>query len=56
MDGPDPYDLTANLLDWAAALLQRRQDLLVGALGPIDGFGLARLQAGCLALGIADVR
>jgi len=56
VDGPDPYDLTANLLDWAAALLQRRQDLPVGALGPIDGFGLARLQAGCLALGIADVR
>ncbi len=56
VDGPDPYDMTADLLDWGAALLQRRQDLPVGALGPIDGLGLDRLQAGCLALGIADVR
>ncbi len=56
VDGPDPYDMTADLLDWGAALLQRRQDLPVGALGPIDGLGLDRLHAGCLALGIADVR
>lgn len=55
VDGPDPYDMTADLLDWGAALLQRPTDMPIGALGPVDGLGLERLQAGCLALGIADV-
>lgn len=55
VEGPNPYDLTASLLTWGARMLARRAEHGVGALGPVDAFGIDVLASGCLALGIADV-
>lgn len=52
LDGPSPYELTADLLTWAAETCVRTGTQGVGALGPIDAFGLAATEAGCAALGL----
>lgn len=52
LDGPTPYELTADLLTWAAQGCLAGGGQAVGALGPIDAFGLAATQAGCAALGL----
>jgi hypothetical protein len=54
VEGPNPYDLTAGLLSWSARMLQRRSERGIGALGPVDAFGLDALVSGCLALGLAE--
>ena len=48
LSGPEPYALTADLIAWAA---QREVDG-VGALGPVQAFGLAALEEGCRAAGL----
>jgi len=50
--GPDPYDLTAGLLAWAArrALLERLAAR--GAVGPLTAFGLDALEQGCAEAGL----
>jgi short subunit dehydrogenase-like uncharacterized protein len=53
VEGPSPYDLTADLLAWAAAMLLTGRHLGVGALGPVDAFGLDALVAGCADMGLA---
>ena len=55
VEGPSPYDLTAELLAWAAAMLLTRQEKAVGALGPADAFGLDALVAGCSDIGLRRV-
>ena len=59
--GPSPYDLTAELLAWAAESArdgglgvgkQRR----TGALGPADGFGLDAFIAGRAEVGLAPTQ
>jgi short subunit dehydrogenase-like uncharacterized protein len=55
VDGPNGYDLTAELLAWAAAMFVTRQELGVGALGPADAFGLAALESGCSDIGLRRV-
>ena len=55
VEGPSPYDLTAELLAWAAAMLLTRQERAVGALGPADAFGLDALAAGCSDIGLRRV-
>lgn len=55
VEGPNPYDLTAALLTWSARMVSRRAENGVGALGPVDAFGLDALVSGCLALGLAEV-
>jgi short subunit dehydrogenase-like uncharacterized protein len=55
VEGPSPYDLTAELLAWAAAMLLTRQESGAGALGPADAFGLDALVAGCADLGLQRV-
>ncbi|MDZ7577609.1 MAG: saccharopine dehydrogenase NADP-binding domain-containing protein [Candidatus Nanopelagicales bacterium] len=55
VEGPNPYDLTGQLLAWAARMLSRRAEQRLGALGPIDAFGLNALVSGCMALGLAEV-
>ena len=61
MTGPSPYDLTAELLAWAAESArdgglgvgkQRR----TGALGPADGFGLDAFIAGRAEVGLAPTQ
>lgn len=54
VEGPNPYDLTAAVLTWSARMLSRRADKAVGALGPVEAFGLDALVSGCLALGLAE--
>lgn len=55
VEGPSPYDLTAELLAWAAAMLVTRQEAGAGTLGPADAFGLDALLAGCDLLGLRRV-
>jgi hypothetical protein len=55
VDGPTPYELTADLLAWAAARLAAQVPAATGALGPVDSFGLDALVEGCEAVGLAQV-
>lgn len=55
VEGPSPYDLTAELLAWGAAMLLTGRCSTVGALGPVDAFGLDALVAGCADLGLRRV-
>lgn len=55
VDGPSPYDLTADLLAWGAAMLHTRSETGPGVLGPADAFGLDALVEGCAALGLRHV-
>jgi short subunit dehydrogenase-like uncharacterized protein len=52
LTGPNPYDLTAELLAWAAERAAAGALLGRGALGPVDGFGLEALEAGCASIGL----
>lgn len=53
VDGPSPYDLTADALAWAArnsAAIKRD-----GTLAPTDAFGLRGFVAGCKTFGLRQV-
>lgn len=53
VEGPNGYDLTADLMAWAASELAHGRVEGVGALGPADGFGIDRLVEGCRSAGLA---
>ena len=55
VQGPSPYDMTAELLAWTSAMLATGQTTEVGALGPIDAFGLDAVESGCADLGLFRV-
>lgn len=55
VEGPSPYDLTAELLAWGAAMLLTRRESGPGVLGPVDAFGLDELQRGCSSIGLRRV-
>jgi hypothetical protein len=48
--GPTPYDLTAELLTWGAAMFVAMRETGVGSLGPADAFGVDALISGCAEL------
>ncbi len=50
--GPNPYELTGELLAWGAERAAAGALRGTGALGPVDGFGLDALEAGCAQLGL----
>jgi short subunit dehydrogenase-like uncharacterized protein len=50
--GPSPYDLTAELLAWAAEQFQRGNDQRTGALKPATAFGEEAFIQGCAELGL----
>jgi len=52
LHGPDPYTLTARLLAWAATRAASNGLQGTGALGPVEAFGLASLQAGAATAGL----
>jgi short subunit dehydrogenase-like uncharacterized protein len=52
VEGPNGYDLTAELMAWAASELAHGRVEAIGALGPVDGFGLDRLVEGCRSAGL----
>lgn len=54
VEGPNPYDLTGQLLTWSARMLSRRAEKNVGAMGPVSAFGPDAFVAGCMALGLAE--
>lgn len=55
VEGPSPYDLTAELLAWGAAMLLTGRDTGAGTLGPADAFGVEALVSGCADLGLQRV-
>ena len=56
MQGPNVYDTTAATIAWTAERIAAGGLAGVGALGPVDAFGLRELEAGCASLGIAEPR
>ena len=55
LEGVNGYDLTARFLAWGAETAARGGLQGTGALGPVDGFGLDALEAGCAEAGITRV-
>ena len=55
LEGINGYDLTAGFLAWGAQTAAAGGLQGTGALGPVDGFGLDALEAGCAEAGIARV-
>ena len=55
LEGINGYDLTARFLAWGAATAAAGGLQGTGALGPVDGFGLDALEAGCAQAGLARV-
>jgi short subunit dehydrogenase-like uncharacterized protein len=55
VEGPSPYDLTADLLAWAAAMMLTGRATTAGALGPVDAFGFDALVQGCADIGLRRV-
>lgn len=56
VEGPSPYDLTAELLAWGADLLHQGACQATGALGPAQAFGSQAFIAGCAQLGLQERR
>lgn len=54
LEGPSPYDLTAELLAWGAAMAATHP-VAPGAHGPVDAFGLDALERGCADMGLVAV-
>lgn len=52
VDGPSPYDLTGELLAWAAIQADAGAIERTGALAPTDAFGTDGLVAGCASIGM----
>ncbi|MGY2078603.1 saccharopine dehydrogenase family protein [Modestobacter sp. SYSU DS0657] len=52
LGGPDPYAMTADLLAWGAVRAAAGGVTGVGALGPVQAFGLAELTAGAATAGL----
>jgi len=55
LKGANPYDFTGEVLAWAALRAAAGELRGVGALGPVDGFGLDELEAGVAEAGIVRV-
>jgi hypothetical protein len=52
--GPNVYDLTADLIAWAAQRAAAGQVNGAGPLGPVQAFGLDELRAGHAAAGMVE--
>jgi hypothetical protein len=55
LEGVNGYDFTARILAWGARTAAAGRLRGTGALGPVDGFGLDVLRAGCAEAGITSV-
>jgi len=53
--GANVYDFTGDVLAWGAATILHGGLKGAGALGPVDGFGLELLEAGCAEAGLHRV-
>ena len=54
LTGVDGYTFTGRILAWGAERALNDGLRGIGALGPVDGFGLEELAAGCAEAGIAE--
>jgi short subunit dehydrogenase-like uncharacterized protein len=52
MRGPNGYTFTGDIIAWGAAHAAEHGLEGTGALGPVDGFGLPTLEAGCAEVGL----
>ncbi|HEV2999983.1 MAG TPA: saccharopine dehydrogenase NADP-binding domain-containing protein [Solirubrobacteraceae bacterium] len=55
LDGPSPYSLNANIAAWGAERALAGELQGPGVVGPVDGFGLDALLAGCQQIGVRRV-
>jgi short subunit dehydrogenase-like uncharacterized protein len=55
LEGPSVYGFTAKTLAWGADQLAAGVAKDVGALGPVDAFGLDELESGCASIGLTRV-
>ena len=55
LEGVNVYTFTAEMLAWGALAAASGELRGVGALGPVDGFGLEKLQQGAAEAGLAVV-
>ncbi len=55
LSGVDAYTFTGEILAWGAQRAAAGGLTGAGALGPVDGFGLDELEAGCAAAGVGRV-
>jgi len=55
LEGTNGYTFTGDILAWGAHSALEHGLQGVGALGPVDGFGLERLRAGCAEVGLVRV-
>jgi short subunit dehydrogenase-like uncharacterized protein len=55
LEGPNGYTLTGDFLAWGASRAAAGELNGTGALGPVDGFGLDALEAGCADAGLKRV-
>jgi len=53
LTGVNGYDFTAEMLAWGAARVAAKGLAHTGALGPVDAFGLGRLQAAAEQAGLS---
>ena len=56
MSGINGYEFTARILAWGASRAAAGEMSGVGAVGPVDAFGLEELEAGCAEAGIKRSR
>ena len=56
LEGPSIYDLTAELMAWAAQQAAAGELHATGAVGPVDAFGLDGLMKGCQDIGLRTVQ
>ncbi|MBI5310440.1 MAG: NAD(P)H-binding protein [Actinobacteria bacterium] len=55
MQSPNPYDLTGLIVGWAAERAAAGEIGGVGALGPVEAFGLEPLRAACESFGLREL-
>ncbi len=55
LSGAEGYEFTAAILAWGAEQLATGRDRRVGALGPVEAFGIDGLEAGCEEAGVRRV-
>ncbi|MEI6446964.1 MAG: saccharopine dehydrogenase NADP-binding domain-containing protein [Actinomycetes bacterium] len=52
--GPNAYELTASFLAWAGLKLSGESPKELGAIGPVEAYGLQALADGCAAAGLVE--
>lgn len=54
LQGPNPYDITADLLAWGAITIASGELRATGAVGPLTAFGTDALMQGCSLAGMSE--